>query len=381
MAKHRLPSRLLLMLMLIVRIAFDWRSRRPPTAPRRILIAHHLLLGDTLMLTPLLAKLREQFPQAELVMTTPTAFVGLYAHRPYGVDAIAYDPKDLRTLMALWRHRGFDLALLPADNRYSLLAWALGARWTVGFADDRRSYKSWFVDSVIAYSAVPRTWSDTVTELVPGPPPRPYRQSDWRAPSCRPFARPPEPYCVLHVGASSSLRHWEPEKWARLADWLQGRGFHVVWSAGKNEVELVRAADPEGAHLSLAGELDLPQMWHLLASARLLVVPDTGIAHLARVVGVATVTLFGPGSVALFGPGEFWRKAPFAAVTLDDFPCRDQRVHFRRTVEWVRRCSRFPGPLPHQCSAPRCMQAIDVESVQQAVEQVLQPAPRGVRSR
>ena len=30
--------------------------RTAPVNPRRILIAHHLLLGDTLMLTPLLAK-------------------------------------------------------------------------------------------------------------------------------------------------------------------------------------------------------------------------------------------------------------------------------------------------------------------------------------
>ena len=39
-------------------------SRRvEPIEPRRILIAHHLLLGDTLMLTPLLAKLRASHPR------------------------------------------------------------------------------------------------------------------------------------------------------------------------------------------------------------------------------------------------------------------------------------------------------------------------------
>src|SRR5258707_11753576 len=43
--------------------------------PRRILVVHHLLLGDTLMLTPLLAKLRELFPRAYLTMTPPVPFV------------------------------------------------------------------------------------------------------------------------------------------------------------------------------------------------------------------------------------------------------------------------------------------------------------------
>src|SRR5450755_4208859 len=60
-------------------------SRRPPRDPRRILIAHHLLLGDTLMLTPLLAKLRARYPQAEIVMTVAGSFAPLYTSHPYGV--------------------------------------------------------------------------------------------------------------------------------------------------------------------------------------------------------------------------------------------------------------------------------------------------------
>ena len=34
---------------------FWWRSR--PASPQRILVLHHLLLGDSLMLTPLLARI------------------------------------------------------------------------------------------------------------------------------------------------------------------------------------------------------------------------------------------------------------------------------------------------------------------------------------
>ncbi|QKO11881.1 hypothetical protein HAT91_00178 [Dickeya solani] len=37
--------------------------RRAPTAVKRILVAHNLLLGDTVMLTPLLAKLRRNYPR------------------------------------------------------------------------------------------------------------------------------------------------------------------------------------------------------------------------------------------------------------------------------------------------------------------------------
>src|SRR6266581_1692563 len=96
----RTPARLLLALLVLRRV-LTTRKRRPHGAPARILIAHHLYLGDTLMLTPLLAKLRQQFPESEIVMTTPRAIVPLYARRPYGVLALPYDPRDLATLAAL----------------------------------------------------------------------------------------------------------------------------------------------------------------------------------------------------------------------------------------------------------------------------------------
>src|SRR5258706_6637878 len=76
----------------IARLAAAGR-RAAPLDPRRILIAHHLLLGDTLMLTPLIAKLRERYPSAELVMALPEAYASLYASAPYDLRAIGWDPR------------------------------------------------------------------------------------------------------------------------------------------------------------------------------------------------------------------------------------------------------------------------------------------------
>src|SRR5512139_2339761 len=76
--------------------------RRAPASPRRVLVAHHLLLGDTLMLTPLLAKLRHNLGDAEVVMTVPKAIHPLYRRRPYGVVPLPYDPHDAHTLPAIF---------------------------------------------------------------------------------------------------------------------------------------------------------------------------------------------------------------------------------------------------------------------------------------
>jgi hypothetical protein len=81
------------------------------------------------------------------------------------------------------------------------------------------------------------------------------------------------------------------------------------------------------------------------------------------------VTLFGPGSAVICGAGDFWRASPYRAVTVDPFPCRDQRVLFKREIAWVRRCGRGTA----ECPAPRCMHAIGLEDVTVAIDELVEP--------
>jgi len=346
--------------------ALPGRRRSAPANPRRILIAHHLLLGDTLMLTPLIAKCRARWPGADIAMTCPVAHAPLYAGRPYGVRALPYDPRDAATLRPLLADSGYDLALVPADNRLSWLARALGAAWIVAFAGDSPPYKDWPVDELRPYPGTPIAWGDLAALLIDGPRPAPYRVADWPAPHAAALAMPAPPYCVLHPGASTPLKQWPAPRWRELATRLAARGFGVVLSVGPGEAPLLDAIDPDRQWPRHDGTLSLPQLWHLLAGAALVVCPDTGVAHLARLTGVPTVALFGPGSALLSGGGDFWRDSPFTAVTIADFPCRDQRVTMKRDVAWIRRCERFPGTTPGLCPEARCMLALTPEMVWRA---------------
>jgi len=338
------------------------RSRARPAAPSRILIAQDPLLGDTLLLTALVAKLRKQHPEARIAMTMQRAVAPLYAGRPYGVVAVVFDARDETTLESLYAFDGFDLAYVPGDNRFTWLAAAAGARWIVAHAGDRPAYKSWPADELRPYPASPASWADIAAMLADGAAPGPYRPQDWPAPPYAPFAAPNGDYCVLHVGAGSPLRLWNPERWLAVAAALASEGLQPVWSAGRGEEHVVEEIDPERRFPSYAGMLDLPQLWHLVGGARVLVCPDTGIAHLGRVVGTPTVTLYGPGSPVLFGAGDFWRDAPGRSVAVDPFPCRDQRTLFKREIAWVRRCQR----TLRECPVPLCMHAIDADAVARA---------------
>jgi ADP-heptose:LPS heptosyltransferase len=340
--------------------------RHRPADPARILVAHHLLLGDTLMLAALLARLRARYPQARIDMTVAPAIAPLFAGRPWGVEALPWDPHHPGLTRAVTRRGPYDLAIVPGENRHALLARAAGSRWVVALDRDTPGWKNRAADELVPWPAAGANLADIFASLA-GPGDETFDRAAWPAPACAPFATPAAPYAVLHVGAGSPLRLWPAPRWMALAMHVAARGLTVLWSAGPGENTLVEAIDPSHRFASMAGTLDLAQLWRLLAGAALLVVPDTGIAHLGKVAGAPTVCLFGPGSDVLFGSGRYWRNHPFEAVIEADFPCRDQNTVFKRELAWVRRCQRGID----RCAAPACMHALDVALVAAACDSVL----------
>lgn len=340
---------------------------------KRILIAQNLLLGDTLLLAALFKALALRYPEAERVALTRPSFAPLFEHRPYGVRVLEFERRNAASQRAVMRSGPYDLALVPDDNRYAWLARAAGARWIVGFADDRPAWKNWMLDEAVPYPATPAAWADMAVALSGSDPPPVFVPGEWPAPSAAPYARPNAPYAVLHVGASTPLKTWPAERWRSLAETLKQQGLVIVWSAGRGEESLLQALGVAADEIDLAARLDLAQLWDLLALAQLVVCPDTGVAHLARLAGAPTVTLFGPGSVEVHGAGRFFAGVPYQALTAPDFPCRDQRVLYRRTIGWVRRCGRAFGNGPGQCPHPRCMDALAESDVSRIALATLRP--------
>lgn len=370
--RSRLPTRLLCAASALwYSLPRSGRASAPPL-PRRILVAHNLLLGDTIMVTPLLKKLRERFSQAEIVMTCKPAFTALYESRPYGVRVLPFDPHDVGTFFELFRLRGFDLAFLPTDNRFSWLARALDSRRIVAFEGDHPAYKNWMIDEFRPFPEKAMALGDLVAAcLLDGPQPEAYEPAEWLPPAAQAFPLPVSPYCVLHVGASTPLKFWEPEKWRRVIAFAESRGLVPVLTAGPGEQHLISGIDPQRRHASHPGDLSLVQMWHLVRGARAVVCPDTGIGHLARLAGTPAVILFGPGSALLSGGGEFWRNMPDRKVTIPRFPCRDENVLFRRYLPWAEQC----GRTTTQCQSPKCMQSIPADMAIDALDALLAQSP------
>lgn len=322
------------------------------------------------MLAPLLAKLEAEFPGAARFVLARPAVAPLFSGSPYGCQVLPYSPHDFDSFREILRAGPFDLAYVLGDNRYAWLARAVGARWIVGFEGDRPAWKNWMIDESHRLPTSPMAWADMATDLVVGNPPAPYQNGDWPSPITASPELPHTPYAVLHVGASTSLKLWPAERWRDLAAMLIEHGVTPLWSTGKGEDHLVKEIDPDHQFDRFCGALTLPELWRVLANARLLVCPDTGVAHLGKLTGVPTVTLFGPGAADIYGKGQFWRNASYRGLSKSPFPCRDQKILFRREVAWVRRCGRDKPSCERASSAVKCdsegspcMLAISLESV------------------
>jgi ADP-heptose:LPS heptosyltransferase len=132
-------------------------------------------------------------------------------------------------------------------------------------------------------------------------------------------------YVVVHPGASVPARAWAPERHAALVDALAGAGRRVVVTGGADERALTAmVAGPRRAGvLDLGGKVDLAGLVEVLGRARVVVVGNTGPAHLAAAVGTPVVSLFSP-----VVPAARWRPWGVPHVLLGDqeAPCAGSRA-------------------------------------------------------
>ncbi len=331
-----------------------FKKRKCPNHIRKCLVLHTLLLGDSIMLIALLKTLRQRFPQSQIVLALPPLMVDFFKTNPYGITCLPFDPKNLNTFLNLKKIAPFDLTILPAENRYSWHARVLKSAWIIGFEKDKKPWHNFFVDEKIPFPKTPAAFVDFCTQLCPAPIPKVLYENEWQKTIGTLKNLPPlpkKPFAVLHVGASSPTRFWNPQNWQNVAQTLAQNGFAILFTGTNNEIPLIQAVDPDSRYLSLAGQCSLLQLKEVLENASVVISPDTGIAHLVKLTGTPSVALFGPGSPEIYGSGEFFKNHPCRIINAKP-PCRTGKLLFeRRHVLWVRHCAlKIQNcPTPHCC--------------------------------
>lgn len=138
--------------------------------------------------------------------------------------------------------------------------------------------------------------------------------------------RDDKPLVVIHPGAGTWVKRWEPERWAQVADILAHQlDAVVVFTGGDHERDLVQDIQSRMKQhaISLVGETGVGGLAALFQRARIVLGPDSGPLHLAVAVGTPTVTLFGAADPVEFGS---WGDSEKHPVLFSDIACRPCRV-------------------------------------------------------
>lgn len=119
-------------------------------------------------------------------------------------------------------------------------------------------------------------------------------------------------YVLVHPGAASRAREWPPERFAAVINRLLESDRELTVVLTGSEVERPLCVEVEsylddvyGRVVDLSGKTDIACLGRLMGEAELVLANDSGPAHLAWALGVATVVLFGPTSPEQWGlPGQ-----------------------------------------------------------------------------
>lgn len=283
----------------------------------KILFTKFKHIGDALLLTPVIASVKRQYPSAEIWVWVRVGTEGILAACEGISRVLTSAPsgggrrsraglllQDVRNLM-LVRKQHFDLAFDFSDGRRGwLLASTSGARFkAVSSTDAIPTIWSHLFDRCLPYSECGshRVIKDyvlvqDVMKLSGDIPPLQFT----RARADEQWAKDQglENCTVIHPSTRWKRKSWPLERWIDLCTQLEKDGHRLVLSSGPSSDEVAFCEQiKSGATLDAVltrGALTWAGMAGLLYNSRLFVGVDTAAMHLAAACQIPIVALFGP---------------------------------------------------------------------------------------
>ncbi len=288
----------------------------------RILIVRLSAIGDCILTTPLIAAIRERYPDSHIAWAIDKRAAPLIEGHA-GLDQVLVVPRHwMKSPSTMWVMRRqlkagrFDMVLDPQSLiKSSLLGWLSGAPKRIGFGYPAGRELAPILNNVrvvpTSEHLVDRTLellkplgiehADAVFDL----PRYSVAQSILDFPEhC--FGKQKR-FAIINVGAGWPSKLWPTNRYAEVVRYL-GQRYQlpsmVVWHGEERQIAVDLVADSMGFGV-LAPETSLRELATLSRRASLFVGSDTGPLHLAAAVDTPTVGLYGPTRPEHCGPYGF----------------------------------------------------------------------------
>lgn len=340
-----------------------------PDQVHRILIRGVNWVGDAVMTTPAIARIRKAFPQAKIALLVKPRVAGIFEGNPHIDEVLLYEEDGrhqgvfgLLRLTQELRDARFDLAILLQNAvEAALIAVLARIPYRMGYNTQGRGF-------LLTSAVIRERWTKTLHHVE-------YYQAllnavGWVEDGGVPVlylsngaeervgallggegVQSEEAIVALNPGATyGSAKRWPTDRYAALADRLVADlGMRVVLTgvdADGSVAQVVRsiARRPERI-IDLTGRTDIQMLAAVLKRCAVFVTNDTGAMHVAAAVGVPVVAIFGPTdptTTSPLGPHVLLRHPVPCS------PCL------------LREC-----PIDH-----RCMTGVSVDSVFTEVESI-----------
>ena len=301
---------------------------KPAAEVRKILVLELWHMGDVVLATPVLQKLRAMYPDARITLLAKAHALELLQHSPLVDEIVAfdfpwtamsgkydptrYDPSGIRDLVRRLREMEFDLSIdCRMDLRSNVLTRSIGAKRRIGYDFGGGGFL--LTDAVSAPPADQHKVDDWMGLL------EPLRQSGndstvpvipsltvtdpERAEALRTLAlydiSDSDTVVGIHPGGSHEAKRWPVDNFAAVGRTL----------ADRRNIKLLVFVDPEGCGSDMQlGQnaafvrTSIREMMALFTQCDVLVCNDSGPMHIAAALGLPVVAVFRTGNPRAYGP-------------------------------------------------------------------------------
>jgi len=305
-------------------ISFPYRvirvfcKRKVPIQLRKILVIQWDYLGDIVVSTPALKKLRQIYASSEIhLLTSPEnesyishlPFVNkiLYVNNPLHIGRSKFAIKTFFRCVYILRREKYDLIVeltgrLP--NQIFLLF--LKTDYNIGLDPANNFY---FLDRRVFSKRKPQVerYFDVIKAINNFANINDYYLPLWNPVTDEERIKIYEllqargiynNYIVVHPTASWKPKQWPIERWAEVLNFLLDKKRSIVFigvSQEYQQIEQIRKLLKNKNNFNFAGLVNVRQVIALMEKGELFIGSDSGPMHLAAVANIRGIVLFGPG--------------------------------------------------------------------------------------